>query len=669
MDPFYITTPIYYVNALPHLGTFYSTVVADAMARYHRARGAQTFFLTGLDEHGLKIHRIAVERGINEQAYCDEIAAKFQETWKRMEISNDDFIRTTQERHKKVVTEMWRRLKANGDIESREYEGLYCVGCEEFKGDDEVVVEDGKKLCPIHRTPVEAVKERNYFFRLSKYADKLLDWYKSADPIWPETRRNEVVSFVSRGLKDFSISRLRKSVEWGIDVPDDKDHLIYVWIDALTNYYTAATVGPNGETRHWWDGSAHHLIAKDILRFHAVYWPAMLMSVGLALPKRIFCHGYLTVKGQKISKSIPATRVDPNAIVAELGDGFVDPLRYFVLREYTLGGDGDFTYEALFQRYESDLGNDLGNLLNRTVSMAHRYFGGHVRRTEETSDPDDREATKDPWFVLRQEQLKAGKRAAEDWEQFNPSGALQEAWSIVRRFNAFIEEKKPWKLAKEGPKAELERVLNYCCESLRWAALMVAPAMPSASAKILTQLGLDPTSTRWPTDWLWPGATLGQPEPLFPRIEPERQAALIAKWMPAADATAAAAPSATSPTAATASPAPATAPAEIAIDDFAKIDLRVAKVVACERVPKSDKLLKLTLDVGAGAKPRTVVSGIAAAYQPEQMVGRTVIYLANLKPAKIRGVLSQGMILAAGDADVLALSALDRDAPAGTRVR
>ncbi len=675
MDPFYITTPIYYVNALPHLGTFYSTVVADAMARYHRARGSDTFFLTGLDEHGLKIHRIAQERGIKEQAYCDEIAAKFQETWKRMEIGNDDFIRTTQERHKKVVAEMWNHLKANGDIESREYEGLYCVGCEEFKGDDEVVVEDGKKLCPIHRTPVEAVKERNYFFRLSKYADRLLDWYKSADPIWPESRRNEVASFVSRGLKDISISRLRKSVEWGIDVPGDKDHLIYVWIDALTNYYTAATVGPNGEARQWWNGSAHHVIAKDILRFHAVYWPAMLMSVGLPLPKRIFCHGYLTVKGQKISKSIPATRVDPNAIVGELGDGFVDPLRYFVLREYTLGGDGDFTYEALFQRYESDLGNDLGNLLNRTVSMAHRYLEGRVPQVEEkTFDQHDPAATEDYWFVLRGEQLRAGKRVAEAWEQFSPSVALQEAWSIVRRFNAFIEEQKPWKLAKDlAHKAELVRVLNYCCESLRWAALMVAPAMPVAAAKILSQLGLDPTTTTWPTDWSWPGATLGKPEPLFPRIEPERQTALIAKWMPAADATAA---PATAATAAATPPAPAAtshalaaAPAEIAMDEFAKIDLRVAKVLTCERVPKADKLLKLTLDVGAGAEPRTVVSGIASAYQPEQMVGRTVIYLANLKPAKIRGVLSQGMILAAGDADVLALSALDRDAPPGTKVR
>jgi methionyl-tRNA synthetase len=379
----------------------------------------------------------------------------------------------------------------------------------------------------------------------------------------------------------------------------------------------------------------------------------MLKSAGLPTPKGVFCHGYLTVKGQKISKSIPATRVDPNGIVAELGEGFVDPLRYFVLREYTLGGDGDFTYESLFQRYESDLGNDLGNLLNRTVSMVHRYVGARLDPALETM-PDPYDAG----FATSQREL-----AAKYWEDFQPSRALEAVWQLVRNFNQDIESEKPWALHKRGERDELLRVLRRWCEALRWSALMIAPAMPLAAREILKQLGLQAHQETWPTEWRWPGGTLEQPKPLFPRIEPERQAALIAKWMPAADTSAAPAPAAAAP----AAHALATAPAEIAIDDFAKIDLRVAKVVACERVPKSDKLLKLTLDVGA--EPRTVVSGIAAAYQPEQMVGRTVIYLANLKPAKIRGVLSQGMILAAGDADVLALSALDRDAPPGTKVR
>ena len=383
MSRFYVTTPIYYVNALPHLGTFYTTVVADALARYHRARArsrgedpAQSvFFLTGLDEHGQKIERIARERGMDPQAYCDEIAAKFQQTWREIGISNDAFVRTTRnaetrdhqviKNHPAAVAEMWQRIAAgkapNGEpnIFAAEYDGMYCVGCEDSKTEDDVVVDGDRKLCKIHLTPVERVKEKNYFFRLSAYADKLLAWYETG-AVRPESRLNEVRSFVKGGLRDLSISRT--AVKWGLPVPGDPSHTIYVWIDALTNYLTALG-GPEavarGEGRGAFWADSHHLIAKDILRHHAVYWPALLMGAGLPPPKQIFCHGYLTVKGQKISKSMPATRVDPKAIAEGLG---VDPLRYFVLREYTLGGDGDFTYESLFQRHQSDLGNDLGNL-------------------------------------------------------------------------------------------------------------------------------------------------------------------------------------------------------------------------------------------------------------------------------------------------------------------
>ncbi|HEY2903730.1 MAG TPA: methionine--tRNA ligase [Polyangia bacterium] len=664
---FFITTPIYYVNALPHLGTFYSTVVADALARYHRARSGKdnVFFLTGLDEHGLKIERIARDKGLEPQAYCDGIAAEFKKIWARAGISYSRFIRTTEPDHRAAVIEMWQRIMANGDIYTADYDGFYCVGCEESKTEDDLIVENGEKLCRIHRTPVERVKEKNYFFRLSKYADRLLEWYASdAQPVRPESRRNEVAEFVRGGLRDISISRL--SVKWGIPVPGDPQHVIYVWIDALTNYLTAlggpaAVEAGTGNGAFWAD--AHHLIAKDILRFHAVYWPAILWSAGLPPPKQVFCHGYLTVKGQKISKSIPATRVDPNAIADELG---VDPLRYFVLREYTLGGDGDFTYEALFQRYESDLGNDLGNLLNRTVSMAHRYFGGVVNATG-TLPP---EQLYEVWPHTGDTHWNAHvsrMTAEEAWTDFAPSRALEATWQIVRAFNGYIEKQKPWNLAKDPAKrGALEAMLANCCEALRWAALMVAPAMPTAAKEILRQLGRSADEGTWPTEWQWPGGILEQPQPIFPRIEPEKQAALIARWMPAeATAPATGAPPAATKPAAHAADAPP--PAEIAIDDFAKIDLRVAKVVACERVPKADKLLKLTLDVGS--EQRTVVSGIALAYSPEQMVGRTVIYLANLKPAKIRGVLSQGMILAAGDADVLGLSALDRDVAPGTKVR
>ncbi|HET6283121.1 MAG TPA: methionine--tRNA ligase [Polyangia bacterium] len=641
MSRFYITTPIYYVNALPHLGTFYSTVVADALARYHRARDGKdsTFFLTGLDEHGQKIERMAREKGLDPKTYCDQIAGGFRAVWQRAGISYDRFIRTTDGDHRLAVEEMWRRLVARGDIYAADYDGLYCVGCEEWKSEDDVIVEAGEKICPIHRKPVERVKEKNYFFRLSAYADRLLDWYnQTPSPVQPESRRNEVAEFVRRGLRDISVSRM--SVKWGIPVPGDPEHVVYVWIDALTNYVTAlggpAEVEAGRGLGAFWP-AVHHLIAKDILRFHAVYWPAMLWSAGLPAPKEVFCHGYLTVKGQKISKSIPATRVDPNAIADELG---IDPLRYFVLREYTLGGDGDFTYEALFQRYESDLGNDLGNLLNRTVSMAHRYVGGNVAAAAGAAE--------------LAAAARANKSKAEQaWADFSPSRALEATWQIVRDFNGYIEATKPWALAKDPARsAELETMLSNCCEALRWAALMVGPAMPHAAQEILRQLGRSADAGSWPDGWAWPGGHLEQPTPVFPRIDPDKQAALIARWMPAE---ASAAPTAT------------TTPAEIAIDDFAKFDLRAAKVIACERVKKADKLLMLTLDVGT--EQRTVVSGIAAAYEPEQLVGKTVIYLANLKPAKIRGVVSQGMILAAGDAEVLGLSTLDRDVAPGTKIR
>jgi methionyl-tRNA synthetase len=664
MSRFYVTTPIYYVNALPHLGTFYTTVVADALARYHRARYGKenVFFLTGLDEHGQKIERIARERGMDPQSYCDEIAAKFQQTWREIGISNDAFVRTTRnaetsdheviKNHPAAVAEMWQRIAAgkapNGEpnIFAAEYDGMYCVGCEDSKTEDDVVVDGDRKLCKIHLTPVERVKEKNYFFRLSAYADKLLAWYDTG-PVRPESRLNEVRSFVKGGLRDLSISRT--AVKWGIPVPGDPSHTVYVWIDALTNYLTALG-GPDavarGEGRGAFWADSHHLIAKDILRHHAVYWPAMLMAAELPPPKQIFCHGYLTVKGQKISKSMPATRVDPKAIAAELG---VDPLRYFVLREYTLGGDGDFTYESLFQRHQSDLGNDLGNLLNRTVSMAHRYLGGALPRGADDGTP----------FADAELARTHTERA---WESFNPSEALIATWGLIRGVNRFIDQSKPWTMPL-GDVDNMRVLLQVFCEALRWAALMVAPAMPQASREILRQLGREEDEGSWPTTFAWPGGTLAEPKPVFPRIEPERQAELIAKWVPAE-----AAPGVGR--AATAAPAvaPAAPPADVAIDDFAKIDLRAAKVLTAERVPKADKLLKLTLDVGAG-EIRTVVSGIAPVYTPETMVGRTVIYFSNLAPRKIRGVLSQGMILAAGDAEVLGLSALDRDVPPGTRIR
>lgn len=663
MSRFYITTPIYYVNAAPHLGTFYTTVVADALARYHRAQGDDTFFLTGLDEHGQKIERIARERGMDPQAYTDGIAAQFIETWKRAGISNDDFIRTTSERHKKAAAEMWGRIEAAGDLYTADYDGMYCVGCEDWKSEDDVIVEGGEKVCPIHHRPVERVTETNYFFRLSRYADKLLALYDVPGFVRPESRRNEVASFVRGGLKDISVSRMKKSVTWGIPVPGDPAHVIYVWMDALTNYLTVLggpeAVSRPGNAQDTWRG-AYHLIAKDILRFHAVYWPAMLMSAGLPMPAGIFCHGYLTVKGQKISKSMPATRVDPAQIADDLG---VEPLRYFVLREYTLGGDGDFTYEALLQRYESDLGNDLGNLLNRTVSMAHRFQAGRV----DAYQPTDADASEE---VVKIGRSWVTRTAGAHWQEFAPAQALETAWKLIREANRYIDAKKPWELGKDPARVQgagsLAAVLAICCESLRITARLVAPAMPATARKILQQLGRpEQEADSWPTDgeFAWPGGTVGAAEPLFPRFDAEKKAALIAKWLPDS-VTSAAATTPPSPTPAAGPTGPA-APIDKA--DFDRIDLRAAKVLTCERVPKTEKLLKLTLDLGT--EQRTVISGIAGAYTPETLVGRTVIYLSNLKPAKIRGVISQGMILAAGETTVLALSTLDTEVPPGTPVR
>jgi methionyl-tRNA synthetase len=475
-ESFYVTTPIYYVNSAPHLGTFYTTVVADALARYHRARGGDTFLLTGTDEHGLKIERLARERGIAPQAFADEVVGTFKQTWDRIGVRYDRFIRTTDPDHRLAVEEMWRRLAAKDDIYLADYDGLYCVGCEGWKTEEDVITVDGEKVCPIHNKPVERVKEKNYFFRLSRYADRLLALYDRPGFIRPESRRNEVAEFVRGGLRDFSVSR--STVKWALPVPGDPQQTIYVWIDALTNYLTALggpqKVESDPRAQALW-GTSLHLIAKDILRFHAVYWPAMLMSAGLPPPRGIFCHGYLTVRGQKISKSVPATRVDPNAIAAELG---VDPLRYFVLREYTFGADGDFSYEALLQRYESDLGNDLGNLVNRTLSLAKQLPEAPLLPAEPpraAADPlHDEEVT------LRTEAMAAQAEVERAWADPAPSRALEATWAMVRRGNAYIDRTAPWKLGKAGQWAPLRTVLANACEVIGRAAILLAPPLPAA---------------------------------------------------------------------------------------------------------------------------------------------------------------------------------------------
>jgi methionyl-tRNA synthetase len=572
-----------------------------------------------------------------------------------MGMSYDRFIRTTDADHRAAVESMWQRLSANGDIYLADYDAMYCVGCEGWKTEEDVVVEDGNKLCPLHRRPVERVREQNYFFRLSKYADRLLALYERPGFIRPESRKNEVTEFVKGGLRDLSISRT--SVKWGIPVPGDPKHVVYVWLDALTNYISALG-GPDGvltdpRSQALW-GACTHLIAKDILRFHAVYWPAFLMSAGLPPPKGVFCHGYITVKGQKISKSIPATRVDPNLVAGALG---ADTLRYFVLREYSLGGDGDFTYEALFQRHESDLGNDLGNLVNRTVSMARTLSDGFD--APHRSDYTAGEPLSEEGLLLRTAAAESTLAASKAWDDFVPSRALEATWSMIRAGNVYLDRTAPWKLKKAGKTAELRDVLANTCEVIRRAALMIAPVMPASALEILRQIGREADVGRWPVEeWAgWPGGKLCEPKPIFPRVEPDRQKELIANWLDQ-----------TPPVKVTASAsAPAQPTTEITIEDFQKLDLRAAKVLQAEAVPKTEKLLKLTLDLGG--EQRTVISGIAGAYAPADLIGRTVLYFANLKPAKIRGVLSQGMILAAGGEKVLALCSFDREVPAGAKVK
>jgi len=648
MTAFYITTPIYYVNDAPHVGHAYSTIIADALARYHRARGQHAFMLTGTDEHGQKIVSAAQKAGKEPKAFADGVVVRFRETWKHLLIDNQGFIRTTDPIHEAVVADVWKRMEAAGDIYLGEYEGWYCIGCEAFYTEGQL---DPGNLCPIHKTAVTRVKEPSYFFRMSRYQDPLLEHIeKHPEFIQPEARRNEVASFVRSGLRDLSVSRT--SFNWGIPVPGAPEHIMYVWLDALTNYVSAlGGVGAPLYDEFW--PQAVHLIGKDIVRFHAVYWPTFLMSAGLPLPKTVFTTGWWTVRGEKISKSMPATRVDPNLLANDIGP---DALRYFLLREIPVGADGDFSYEALIGRLNSDLANDLGNLVNRTLAMTDKYVGGVVPSASPALDGAG------PHAELAALAARAKDEAERHFEAFATSRALESIWELVRGANRYVDAAAPWALVKDpARKVELDHVLHTFLEAVLWSALLVWPAMPGKSAEIIAQLGLHANRAgTWPSRWnaeLPSGGRIARGAPLFPRIDDARAAELLTRWIPA-DARLTVAPTA---------PAPAPATPAATYEDFAKLDLRVAQVLEAEAVPKADKLLKLKLDLGS--EERTVVAGIAEAYKPADLVGRRVIFLANLAPRKIRGIESQGMILAAGEERVLALSAVDRDVPLGTKVK
>lgn len=622
--PFYVTTPIYYVNDRPHIGTAYSTIAADAVARYQRLRGRKTRFLTGTDEHGQKIERRAKEQGKSPKEFVDAMAKPFEDAWKILRCSNDDFIRTTEPRHEALVQELWRRCEKSGDIYLGEYEGWYCVADEAFYTEKELV--DGKS--PTGR-PVERVKEPSYFFKLSAYTDKLLEFYeKHPSFVRPEGRFNEVKSFVKEGLRDLSISRTTFS--WGITVPDAEKHVMYVWFDALANYISA--LGGPKETdlfETFWEPNADvvHFVGKDILRFHAVYWPAFLLSAGVPPPTQVFAHGWLTVDGEKMSKSA-GNFIAPEPIAEAVG---ADTLRYYLLREIALGQDGDFSHKNLLARYQSDLGNGLGNLLQRIGTIVQRNLDGIAEAGE--TDPAFR--------ALVESKLKEAKDYFAD---IVPNRALDALWAIVIAANKFVDESAPWALAKDkSPK--FGPVCHTVLETVRVLALALSPVLPAKCDELLASLGLPPIATKEGTD-LWP-AGLGNARfdlksvklaPLFPRIEPDREKALLEKLAPK-------------------KPAPeASGTKEITIDDFAKVELKVGKVLSAEKVPKSDKLLKLSVDLGE-PQPRTILAGIAKHYAPESLVGKNIVVVANLAPRKMMGLVSHGMVLCASEGDKL--SAID----------
>ncbi|WP_018963349.1 methionine--tRNA ligase [Coprothermobacter platensis] len=637
MGRYYVTTPIYYVNAEPHAGSAYTTIFADALARYHRLVGDETFFLTGTDEHGQNIMKVASERGINPQAFVDEMSDKFKQAWTFLRISNDDFIRTTQPRHERVVQHAMDVMYKNGDIYLGTYNGWYCSKCETFYGENELV--DGN--CPIHHTPVEFVSEESYFFKWSKYQEPLLDLYKSnPEFVVPNTRLNEIRSFIERGLKDISVTRT--SVPWGITVPFNSHHTVYVWFDALLNYISALGYGEENNEMKFWPGV--HLIGKDILRHHAAMWPAMLMSLGLPVPKKVVAHGWWLVSGQKMSKSIGnifspydlANHIKDTVNVNE--DTAVDALRYFMLVAGPQKDDADLSLEALWNVYNADLANDFGNLLHRVIGFmkkkniesVHKTTGGRFSRISE---------------VVADALIKY--RSA--FENEDPQGALIAAMSIVKFLNDYQDKEKPWSLSGD----DLNEMLYAELEAFKVVTAMLSPAMPSVSKQIGETLRCDISLLFGETAAFSPD--LNEP-PLFPRYKEEKVSSdtepNVSETVTKKD-----------------EPAKDEQKPLIEYDLFSQVDLRVALIEAAERVPKSDKLIKLSVDLGPLGK-RTVVAGIGLKYQPEELVGRRIIVVANLQPRKLMGVLSEGMLLAATGEDGLPnLLSCDGNPEPGTRIK